>query len=84
MYTPMCLSEKSSQGPLVMRQSQLGRNIEADIRVFNNAFSSLFGRLQDPSSSQNHTGQVRSLSQFYRNLPGKRSMTPPRIKSQSL
>lgn len=42
MHAPTCLSEKSSQGPLVMRQSQLGGKIEADIKVFNNAFSSPF------------------------------------------
>lgn len=58
MHTPLCLSEKSSQGPLVMRQSQLGWNIDTDIKIFNNAFSSPFGRLQEPSSSQNHTGLV--------------------------
>lgn len=76
--------EKSSWGPLVMRQSQLGRSIEADIKVFNNAFSSPFERLQEPSSLQNQTGQVFSLSQIYRNLSGESSMTPPRIKPQSL
>lgn len=54
MHTRTYMSEKSMQGALVMRQSQLQNIGETAIKAFDNTFSSPFGGLQDPSSSQSH------------------------------